>query len=307
MNILIGSCGGLSGIYFSKVLRKNHKIIGIDANDNAMHFFVHKFVKVPKSGDVSYINILKEIIVSHKIDIYIPTHSKEISLVSGYVDELEELLGTKIVISPEKSITYFTDKYASYKGLADLGINVPKIIDSPGDITSFPIIMKPRTGSGGNGIFIVEAQEEYEALKKRKNYFFTEYIKAPEYTIDCFFSGTSNLLGYNVRKRVKNIGGAVSITETAHDIVVKDTLDILRQNFSFVGAVNFQFFRKNEQNIFFDFNIRPASGGMPLTVQLGLNIPELLIKEALRQPVPETICMSNKHMTMYRYFKETYE
>ena len=47
MNILIGSCGGLSGIFLSQQLRKKYFVVGIDSSDNAGRFFVHIFIKVP--------------------------------------------------------------------------------------------------------------------------------------------------------------------------------------------------------------------------------------------------------------------
>jgi len=60
--------------------------------------------------------------------------------------------------------------------------------------------------------------------------------------------------------------------------------------------------------LFTDVNLRFASGGLPLSVESGVNLVKLYVLEALGQPYnPSEFQSDRKKRTMYRYFEELYE
>lgn len=85
-------------------------------------------------------------------------------------------------------------------------------------------------------------------------------------------------------------------------------IEILERTGVLKGPVNFQFKeKKNGELCVFDFNTRFASGGLPLTVAAGFDIPYLMIKMIVGEniePVPRRD-MDNE-LTMIRYYEEAF-
>lgn len=90
LKILIGSCGGLTGVYLAKTLTKSFfvdcLVYGTDVSEIIpTKKFLYKLYKVPRSDtEKLFLDTLISIINKEKIDIYIPTHSKEVYVVSKY-------------------------------------------------------------------------------------------------------------------------------------------------------------------------------------------------------------------------------
>ena len=79
MKLLIGSNGGISGIYLAKRYRgiEGIEVYGSDASsDNVGRFFVDRQFVLPPSSDSTFIKSLIDLINGEGIDIYLPTHSK---------------------------------------------------------------------------------------------------------------------------------------------------------------------------------------------------------------------------------------
>ena len=307
MNILLGSCGGLTGIYLAKQYRDNHYLVGIDNNDKSTgKYFVNDFIVVPGFKQENFVYSIIKIIKDYKIDVYIPTHSEEISIISENKDKIEKYLTGKLTISNIQTIRIFENKLKAYTEVSKKGIKCPKIIENETNINRFPILLKPIISSGSRGIIRINTLDEYRLYSAYKNFFICDFYECDEYTVDCFFSNESVLVGYYVRKRVKNIGGAVSITESAMELDISKEMETLEKEFSFIGPINFQFFFHEGEIIFFDFNLRFASGGIPLTVHAGFAIPDLLLKESMGIPYTRNMTIDTSKMTMHRYFEELF-
>ncbi len=316
IRILLGSCGGLTGLYLSKLFRKSDyadfEIYGFDAESkNPTKFFVDKFFTVPNaSNEEIFLNSLMNLLNKEKIDIYFPLHSKEIRVVSKFEDRIRNSTNTKFIVSPYQSFLALDNKRNLYESLNKLGIRVPKIYSneiSPSD-EEFPLFFKPESGSGSKGTMAVDTRAEFEILKKQKG-LFLELLKGTEYTVDTICDQMGNLLGYNQRIRIKTLGGAAIITENNYEIDVGPYLQNIVKNFRVKGPANFQFFKTNKNEIVFtDVNLRFASGGLPLSVASGLNIPLLTVKLLLEDRIDLEECIPDKkNRIMYRYFEEIFE
>lgn len=310
--ILIGSCGGLTGVYLAKQLKKTKDVViyGCDANGNSVgKFFVEKLFVLSKATDTCFLEELIQIIDSNDIDIYIPTHSKEIYVISKFEKELRERCEIQFIVSPFETFKALDDKESAYKCLSEIGLSVPKIIYSSKDIRCFPIMYKKKWGSGGIGKGIIMNIQEFEQVKKSKeDILFCEYLQGEEYTIDCMFSDTGKLLGYNQRRRKKCIGGAVSITCNENPIDILPYINKISEKWIIKGCVNFQYILCDDTPYFIDINLRYASGGLPLSVESGVDIISAMLKIFNGEKIEEGEFSSDFHnRTMYRYFEEKYE
>lgn len=307
--ILIGSCGGLTGVYLAKQFARfdDFEIFGSDVNANTIgKFFVKKLIKVQKIDDENFISILIKKLNQNKIDIYIPTYSKEIKKVSEYEEEIRKQTSTRFIVSPFSTYEALDDKLIANLNLKSIGIPVPKIYNTKLENHTFPLIKKQKIGSGGSGCIKVSNKIQLEGFKFDENSLFMEYIFGNEFTCDCMFDENGNLLGYNQRKRDKCIGGAVSSNYEQIDIL--PYIEIISKKWKIKGCVNFQYIVKNDVPYFIDCNLRYASGGLPLSVKSGLDVPLAIRKILLHEPYSADEFRSDKRRRiMYRYFEELYE
>lgn len=306
--ILIGSNGGLTGIYLARRFGNTGKyeIYGTDSNTiTAGRFFVDKQVTISGADDDSFTDELIYILKKNDIDYYFPTHSKEIKRISRDSDKICKEVNTKFIVSPIETFEKVESKESAYYSLSKSGIPTPYMI--AGMPEKFPVFMKNKIGSGGGGSRILKTEREYEAYKDNSDVCFFEVMNGKEYTIDCIFDCSGKLLIYNSRERIKTIGGAVSITENAPELDILPYLRKLEENWIFKGCVNFQCIVSAGIPYFTDINLRYASGGLPLSVNSGMKIEEILIRLLDGEKIKwGEYTMDKQHRQMYRYFEEIY-
>ena len=307
--ILIGCCGGLTGIFLSKYFAKkeNYIIYGFDNSSlSAGEIFVDRFYQLPHSNSESFIDSLINLINSEKIEYYFPTHSKEICKISEFEDRLREQTNVKFIVCPKKTFDMLDNKKQAYYNLALAGIPTPRIITEPP--LSYPVVMKEYFGSGGSGVQIINNEKVYFAYRDTATEVcFFEHINGREFTADCVFDNNGKLLFYNLRERVKTIGGAVVIAKNTYDFDISPWLKQLENSFDFLGCVNFQFIVKENIPYLIDVNLRYPSGGLPLTVQTGIDVPDILLRLMDGEKIAEDDYPINKKVrVMYRYYEEVY-
>lgn len=309
--VLIGSCGGLTGCY---LVRQFHKfsdvtVIGADVNaHNASIPFLDDFVLLPPSTDFDFIKDLVISLIQNKIDCYVPTHSHEIKTVSKYESRIRNNWSGDFLVSPYETYEKLDNKRIANINLLNAGVSVPRLIDGIISPKEYPIFMKANVGSGSKQAQIIESQalhKEYSRLYPECSFF--ELIRGTEYTVDCMFDTAGRLIAYNQRLRIKSMGGAVVITQNNYDFDILPYLKKIEAAFLIKGCVNFQFILSENVPYFTDVNLRYASGGLPLTVESGMDIPRILLDIWADNPLNYVRSCGADKKTMYRYFEEWYE
>lgn len=308
--VLVGSCGGLTGSYLVRQFQKKGCfVVGADADTkNVTRHFANDFVLLPTAKSPDFIDRLVQILKTDQIDYYIPTHSQEIRMVSFHEAEIRSRWQGHFLVCPYTTFEQLDHKITANKKLREAGIPVPALIQDVGIDTSYPIFMKPNEGSGSRRAQSVESpilHQEYLRLYPDTGFY--QLVKGPEYTVDCMFDSEGHLLAYNQRVRVKSMGGAVIVTQNNYDFNVLPYLKKLENAFIFKGCVNFQFILSDETPYFTDVNLRYASGGLPLTVASGVDIPQILLNIFEKKPLEDIPSCGADRRMMYRYFEELIE
>lgn len=313
VKILIGSNGGLTGIYLAKELRKMDDVIlyGADSSDICTgKFFVDEQIQWSDAGDPGFIKTLVDVLSRKGIDVYLPTHSNEIKAVSIDEPKIRRSTETKFIVSPYRTFEALDDKVTANQNLREIGIPVPALIEGlSGDGSDYPIFMKQRVGSGGRETMRIDNPVIHKAyLDTYNDMSFFQLIQGSEYTVDCMFDKNGDLLGYNQRRRLKMIGGAATITQNDHLFDIGPWIKKIAGHWMFRGCVNFQYIVKDGIPYFIDVNLRYPSGGLPLTVRSGIDIPKLTVDMLLGRPfVPVDLRQKRGPNVMYRYYEEIFE
>ena len=300
--ILITSIAGLAGLVVSKTLIKDYnlELFGIDVVDYLIGVQEKiKYTISPLTTSVEYYDFIKNFIHDYRIDIIIPVSSHDIDFFSINKDYFSQYC--KLLILDRELHNKMNNKPEAYKILNEVGLLTPKIYTDNLTV-EYPAILKPVRSSGSKDSFEILDERDLTYYRgKFKNSFLSEYILGDEYTCDCFFDKKGKCSGYVVRKREKVVSGAV-VKSTNFEIDVSDTIHRLEKIKGLIGPINFQFKIVNGQIIIFDLNDRMASGGLALTIELGLNIPKMIIDELEGRALNHKL--SKRRLTMIRFYDE---
>ncbi len=310
ITVLIGSCGGLTGLYVSKHLFKETNLLGFDNSpDCATKKYIKTIIKSPPYKDEdSFLSFFIEICQKFNVDIYIPTYSEEVRIISKNREQINSKVNTKFLVSDSEAILELENKKMAYERLKTIGVDTPKIVKIGKDKIYFPIYAKPNRASGSKNNFVVSSIEQLEYLKKfYPDLIYLEYLNGIEFTVDLFFTKEGKLHDYNQRERLKTNGGAAIITRNRFDVLIEDYIEIIRSCYHIEGPANIQFFfTENGRRVVTDINLRMPSGGLPLSVKSGLDIPKMIINECLGLSI-KNFRSDRKIRTMYRYYEEYFE
>lgn len=309
--VLIGSCGGLTGCYLARRFKKmgGCTVIGADCTEhNAARPFLDEFAVLPDASSSEFRTGLAEVLDRYEIDCYLPTHSRETRAVAKHEAWLRRVWDGNLLISPYETYLRLGGKRSSSKNLHQIGIPVPRLIETPGPEVLYPVFMKPDEGSGSKRTQTVESEilhREYARLYPDCVFF--QLIRGTEYTVDCMFDAGGHLLAYNQRVRLKSMGGGVIVTQNNYDFDILPYLKKIESAFVIKGCVNFQYILSEGVPYFTDINLRYASGGLPLTVASGIDVPRILLDIWAGNPLDYVRSCGADRKVMYRYFEEWYE
>lgn len=250
---------------------------------------------MPLATDPSYIPELLALCDAERVGLAVPTIDDELPLFAAATPAFRRR-GVLTAWSPPETARICNDKYLTSMHLAAHGIPVARAAlpaDRPGDM-ALPLFIKPRGGRGGIGAFPVRSERELA--------FFSEYVPdpvvqefldGPEFTIDVMCDQNGDPLAIVPRERVVIRAGVSDRGRTVKSAALIDLAVRVCRALHFVGPLNIQCripgsARHAGQPVVFEINAR-FSGGIPLTIAAGADVPAMLVDLALGRPVAPRI------------------
>lgn len=307
IKILITSAGSTNGINVIKALREQKELplffVVVDINPLAAGFYMaDKYYVVPRANSSDFISTILKICRKEKIKIIIPTFSYELPFFAKNKKVLEKE-GIRVAISDYGTSLATEDKIKTNEYFRKWGVPFPKIYteeDIKQKKVKFPIIVKPVKASGSKGIFKVNNWKELEFFRNYiKENIIQKYAKGDEYTIDGVCDLDGKMIAASPRVRLETKGGLAIKSITQRDFLMEDFTKKIVEGFKIVGSFNVQCFKYKNDLKFIEINSRFPSGGLPLTVKAGLNIPLILIKLLLGKKIKKPKIKSGLVMTRY--------
>ena len=319
--ILISGVGGGSLgrelIKAFKMTNHDYKIVATDISKNSIGLLETDYrYLVPKANSPNYIENILKICEKEKIKVVIAGSEPEIETIAQNHKIFSEK-GIEILSNSWNVINKCVDKFEIINFLNSKGIKCPitKLFESENDLThftSYPIIIKPRFGSGSRNVFIAYDKEDALQFAKYLQKYGQEAILQEhvgnyeeEFTIGVLFADNGNLCTSIAMKRILEGGIStrqISINPINHKKYVissgvsqgyfddfkeirkkgEKIAEILGSN----GPINIQC-RKTEFGII-PFEINPRfSGTVALRSLVGHNEPEMLLRYRLFNEIPE--------------------
>ncbi len=305
MNILFTCAGRRTYLlkYFRENMQVGDKIVATDMQLSAPALQIADIkLHVPAVYSNDYIDITLGICKEYNIDVLISLNDLELPILANNKGRFEEI-GVQVIVSDPKVIEIAFDKYKTYQWVASLGLKSPKTYLRLEDVNeaiekgkiSFPLILKPRWGSGSIGVEIVNDQEElvlaYKLLnrkikntilavvsKSNNSILVQEMLLGDEFGLDVINDLNSNFVSVSVKRKLAMRAGETDKALTVDLPELRDIGVMIGSNLGHVGNLDVDIIqRSNGDYCILDFNPR-FGGGFPFSYEAGVNLPKAIIE-----------------------------
>lgn len=271
-NILFCSVGRRGRLLrnVKETLGKTGEIIGTDMQSTApaLHFCDKRYT-VPRISDPTYMDTILQICKENDVKAITTLIDPEIEVLASNSERLKEAGVIPLCPAPQSAI-YCFDKYELFKYLREKGIPTPLTFHDWDEFKaalerceiSFPIFMKPVSGSGSVGAHKVHTFEQAKAdwFSGDHDYIIQELMTGGDCDADVYVDTISHkaVAAFSKRKIETRIGGA-SKTISFKDPKLFAFIEKICSIFEFNGPLDMDFFIKDGE--YYLSEINPRFGG----------------------------------------------
>jgi carbamoyl-phosphate synthase large subunit len=279
-------------------------VVAADPNPLApAQYAAHHRIAVPRIEDPAYVPALQELCEEHDVGAVVPLTDLDIEVLAHARAD-----GQLPAFVPDPEIARATfDKYEAHLLLTRLGLPSPPTVLPGGPVESYPVMVKPRRGSGARSI--------HRADDARAAEFFVDYVAeptmvqkfmdGPELSIDCLSDLEGRCLNAIPRTMLESRGGE---SIKGAPIADPELIDLGRQVVEALGVrgpCTVQVFRDKDIGLgITDVNTR-FGGAFPAPMYAahpGHTYPELIVRMARGERIEPHVGDFRTGMTFTRYY-----
>ncbi|HLY49201.1 MAG TPA: ATP-grasp domain-containing protein [Solirubrobacteraceae bacterium] len=262
----------------------------------------HRYA-VPRIDDPGYVPALAELCQRHRIGAVLPLTDLDLEVLARARAE-----GALPALVPDPEITRATfDKYEAHLLLERLGLPSPPTVLPGEPVESFPVMVKPRQGSGARSIHRADDQAaaEFFVAYVPEPTMIQRFMAGPEFSIDTLGDAAGRCLNAIPRTMIESRGG-----ESIKGTVIADpeliTLGArVSEALGVRGPATIQVFRDREVGLgITDVNTR-FGGAFPAPMYAALpgrTYPELIVRMARGETVEPHVGEFRAGLTFTRYY-----
>ncbi len=304
MNVLFTCVGRRTYLlkYFRENMSDDDRIIATDLQLTAPALQMADVkLQVPRVYDPNYVETVLNICKEYDIDAVISLNDLELPILANEKPRFEQI-GVKVIVSDSEVIDICFDKYKTAEWLIANGFNTPRTyIDlgkakkalKAGEI-EYPVVMKPRWGSGSIGIEIAADDEEldiyYRLLQKKikKSILGTasvgddyiliqEMLQGDEFGMDVMNDLNGNNAGVAIKKKMAMRAGETDKAVTVDNEEIRQIGVRLGNTLKPIGNLDVDVMqRRNGDYCVLELNPR-FGGGYPFSYEAGANMPMAIL------------------------------
>jgi carbamoyl-phosphate synthase large subunit len=312
MNILL-SCSGCRNYlidFFKAALGSTGQVFVCDSNPNAVSLQEgDRAFLMPRSTHSGYFDQLLELCKQNQIGLLISLNDLELPLLARQRDRFLEI-GTVPMISDPAVIDICFDKWKTYQFLKQNHIPAPKTYRSLADALeaiaigelTFPLVVKPRWGTGSIGIEFPQDSEElelaYRLIRKRlsrtilaaassldpdRSVLIQERIIGGEYGLDIINNFQGKHVTAFAKRKLSMRGGETDSAITTNNPQLIAIGSKIGRTLKHIGNLDCDVLASPKGYFVLELNPR-FGGGYPFSHVAGANIPAALVAWITGQP-----------------------
>jgi carbamoyl-phosphate synthase large subunit len=294
VRVLVTGAGGPAAVSVMKSLRHDPtvELIAADMDPWAGGLYLvpaDARILIPAGLDPGFAGTMLARCVAMGVNIVIPTVDAELRPLNEARAEYAQA-GIGLLLAPGPALDVTLDKLALAR-CCDGKVRVPRTecFDEAVHPASwiYPVIVKPRTGSGSRDISVVQ-----------------EYLPGDEYSIDVLADASGHVVASVPRERTRVDSGVSVAGRTIHDAGLEQF------GAAVVAATGLTYIANVQARL--DAAGRPAllevnprvPGALPLTVASGVDMPRMALDSLRGRPLPEHADF--REVAMVRYLEERF-
>ncbi|MDQ2814064.1 MAG: ATP-grasp domain-containing protein [Actinomycetota bacterium] len=226
------------------------------------------------------------------VDVILPTVDAELRPLA-YARERFQAAGIDLLLAPAAALDVILDKLRLAEHCAGV-VRVPRTelcgprVD-PASWT-YPVVVKPREGSGSRGVIIVGSAAELaerSGLDRSASLIVQEFLPGEEYSVDVLADAEGRVIASVPRLRARVDSGVSVGGRTVHDPEVEWFGRAVAEATGITFVANVQCKRdQGGSPALLEVNPR-MPGTLGLTIASGVDMPRLALAALLGRPVPE--------------------
>jgi carbamoyl-phosphate synthase large subunit len=278
--------------------------IAADPNPLApAQYAAHHRRSVPRFDEPGYVPALQELCAEFGVGAVVPLTDLDLEILGHARQD-----GRLPAFVPDGEVARATfDKYETHLLLGRLGLPSPPTVLPAEPVDSYPVMVKPRWGSGARSIFLAHDEREADFLAAyiREPAMVQRAMQGPEFSMDCLSDLDGRCLNVIPRTMIESRGGE-SIKGTV--IADEELMDLGRRVVEALGCrgpCTVQAFRDKEIGLgITDVNTR-FGGACPAHLYAALpgrTYPELIVRMARGERIEPHIGDFRAGVTFTRYY-----
>ncbi|HET6437215.1 MAG TPA: ATP-grasp domain-containing protein [Anaeromyxobacter sp.] len=296
LTVLVTGAGAPPGVSILKAFRQSGlgpRLVATDADPLSVGLFRADAAYVlPRiaEDEVGYLCRLKEICRAERVVLVCPGSEGELARLAPHREQLECTTGARLLVNGPRALEILMDKWRLVTALRELDLPAPDTAlgrdpDGIGALLSrhgFPVIVKPRHGSGSRHLHLVRDAEALRAvLHLVPEPVVQEYLVPDdqEYSVGVYRSPRLGYVGQIIFWRTLSAGltyKAVVVRDPEIEAVCRRVVD----GFGLEGPVNVQLRKTAAGARIFEVNPRFSSSAV-MRAGFGFNEAELCLRDLI--------------------------
>ena len=260
-------------------------------------------VQPPRIDDPDYVPYLERLVAEHDVRAIVPLTDLDIHVLAAAGERLPAF------VAPVQTCEAMYDKFRTHEELTARGLPSPPTVLPGTEPESYPVMVKPRQGSGARSIHPCADRAEME--------FFIAYVKepvmvqrlmgGPEFSVDVLCDLEGRCLNAIARSMLESRGGESIKGQVIDDAELVDLARRVAESFGFRGPGTIQMFRDPDIGLGIT-DVNPRFGGAfpaPMYAALpGRTYPELIVRMARGETVAPHVGEYRSGMHFTRYYEQ---
>ncbi|MFV0451885.1 MAG: ATP-grasp domain-containing protein [Propioniciclava sp.] len=292
LRVLVTGVGGPAAIGFMHLASREVEFIAADIDPHAAGLYMvppdHR-VLLPRGEDPTYVEAVRSVCREFAVDVIVPTVDVELLPLARARDTFAAD-GVEVICSPERALEVCLDKALLVEVCAAADCPVPATeVLTPETAISYPMIVKPRGGSGSRGVTLIARGEDLVGVPLDGSHLIQEYLPGEELSVDVFVRANGWVVAVVPRVRDKVDSGVAVAGRTVRDLEAMDVALQVAKATGVRGIANIQLRRRSDGTLaLLEVNPR-LPGSLSLTAAAGANLIDLALAEVLGEPIPDRV------------------